>query len=204
MDSKQLHDAGEESWPNRLHVACGGVYLRGYVNIDLCGTLRALGDDVPGHATDIGDYYAGLTGDMGCVPKSRAAVVDAYADMRCLDVVCRRGEASKIVAVQCLEHLDLAGAHAALREWRRVLRHNGVCIVSVPDCAHTLELLADPAFHAFALRHLAGTHRDERYWHRSFWTHDTLAAAMRAAGFDASPLPNFHFYPAVVMKGLAI
>ena len=195
----QLCDPCEDRWPVKLHLGCGGVYLRGYVNCDLGGVLTT---EPPPWATTPADYYAGLNGEWNAIPEPPPVVVDAHCDIRCLGVVAEPFTASKIIALQCLEHVDQDGARAAIREWYQSLAPDGVCIVTVPDVAETLEWLARPDRHAFAVRHLCGTHRHPNSWHRSFWTHSSLYEAMRAAGFDVEPIANPHFYPAACARGV--
>jgi hypothetical protein len=200
MDTRktpQLADDGEDGWPVKLHIGCGGVYLRGYLNMDCHGKFC---DRQPPHATTPDDYYAGLVGSIDHIPKPRQVIIDRHYDMVAPyvgDVVV-----NKILALQCLEHVSYGDARYCLGEWCAALRPGGVLVLSVPDTDETLEMLARPETHDFALRHLAGTHKGPEYWHKSHWTHDSLLRAMREVGFKVSVLPNPHFYPAVCVRGV--
>lgn len=194
--SQQLYDAGEEAWPVKLHVACGGIRLRGYKNIDVVGhsavtapTLARLNE------TDISDYYARLDLDS---KHRRPNVVDQIGMMQALPYT--RETVNKIVCIQGLEHLSPLTALRVLHYWHYILVKNGVVIVSVPDMDGTLDWAADGQLE-FALRHLRGSRRDEFNVHKSWWTRETLKEALDYSKFEVEWLENFHLYPALVIKG---
>lgn len=185
----------------KLHLGCGGIYLRDYINCDVHGDVRMPGDPEPEHATTADRYYAGLDGDQAHVPARRAAIVDRRLDMREVSEIQR---ADKILAVQCLEHLSFPDALQALNDWAYCLRGGGHAIISVPWAHGSLELLADSEPQAFAIRHLVGTRTREQYRHLSFYNHDTLAVMLRCAGFKSYTfLDNPHFYPALIVRAEA-
>lgn len=197
MTSPQLYDAGEEFWPVKIHAACGGIYLRGYTNIDIAGQLASEAPDLAKrNEADITDYYARL--DL--TPEQRRPnVVDRIANMERLFPQMRES-VNKIICIQALEHLSPLRAVEALGHWHFILAPNGVLIVSVPDMDGTLEW-AGGGRADFALRHLRGSGRDEYNWHRSWWTKESLTEALWSAGFWVEWLANFHDYPALVIKG---
>jgi len=192
----QLYDRNEEHFAGRkLHLGCGGVYLRGYVNCDMHGNHA---DGEPEHATDITDYYRGLQGSSLKLPERRECVVDEHCDLRHID---RFTQVCKIVAIQCLEHLPPEGVEEALQNWYASTVPGGIVIVSVPDTEKTLRMLSERDRTDFAVRHLVGKRDDYWYYHRSHWTRDTLHAAFWRAGFRQTwEIENIHFYPAIVLK----
>lgn len=183
----------------KIHVGCGGIYLRGYINCDVHGEVREQGDPEPEHATSADRYYAGLPGNPAAVPARRPAVVDARCDMRSVHSVANR--ADKILAVQCLEHLSFPDAMEALQCWRGVLFPGGHAIISVPWAYGSLQLMASQENPIFAVRHLVGTQTGDQYHHRSWYDHSTLATMLLCAGFKSYEfLSNPHFYPALVVR----
>jgi len=203
MDTPQLIDGGEEHWRGKLHVGCGGVYLRGYINVDVQGVLSgevgaALVADL---VTDIGHYYR-EDGPWHNLPARRPTVCDMRCNLTELDAVFAKESLDKIVAVQVLEHLDPIDFVGALDQFHGLLHAGGVVLVSVPDMDGSLAWLADPERVGFIARHLRGTGKDRWSWHKSWWTRDSLRKALEWVGFrEVTELANFHSYPSVVMRG---
>ncbi len=203
MRTEQLYDANEETWLTKLHIGCGGVYLRGYKNIDIFGELSEtfLEEEMLAHSTTIGEYYR-TDGTWDDLPERKAIIVDGLMRMQAVEYKYPHGSVDKIVAIQSMEHIDPIDFTLTLGGFLQVLRKPGVLIVSVPDMDGALDWLEDPEKAAFAIRHLRGVLRDRRSKHHSWWTHETLAKAFEWVGFDSVRLlQNFHAYPAIVMKG---
>lgn len=195
-----LHDDGEESWPLKLHLGCGGIYLEGgYTNVDIEGVLakdnRALQVQ---NATDIRNYYARLDGDPNHLPVRRANVCDLIADITRLPYL--PGSVDKIVAIQLFEHLRPVQAILALRHWRALLWHGQPLVLSVPDMTGTLDMLDTD--YDFAVRHLRGRRGDYANTHHAWYTEAGLRELLEWVGFGVETLPNFHFYPALCVRGI--
>lgn len=205
MDTSFLYDRGEETWPQKWHLGCGGVYLDGYINCDIDG-VTALGhpDLVEQNKTTINNYYARLEGDMLHLPIRRATVYDCISDVSKFQAT--QNTVDKIVAFQVLEHLTPCEAYDALDRWHRALKHGRPLILSVPDMDGTLELIekGNSQDIAFALRHLRGRAGSKYHTHKAWYTRETLAELVAWFGFDVMQLPNFHFYPALVIRAVKI
>jgi len=206
MKTEQLYDANEEAWLTKLHFGCGDIYLRGYTNLDVYGELsdtlseKALLE----HSTTICEYYR-KAGSWGSLPERASVIVDERMRMQSVEYEYPHGSVDKIIAVQSMEYLDPIDFITTLDGCLQALRKPGVLIVSVPDMDGTLDLLEDPEKVAFAARHLRGAERDKWSFRRSWWTYETLYKAFEWVGFNAvQSLPNFHVYPAIVMKGQKI
>ena len=203
MKTPQLYDLGEDTWQEKLHVGCGGIYLNGYTNIDVRGEMsKDLGRrELKAHASEIGEYYK-RDGGWNSLPNRGRIVVDKKVNMQDLSYEYKLGSVDKIVAIQSMEHLDPMDFISTLNDFYDVLRKPGVLIVSVPDTIGSLDWMVDSEKVAFATRHLRGSMKDDWSQHQSWWTHATLAKAFEWVGFDAvRPLANFHCYPSVVMHG---
>lgn len=196
MSSAQLYDPGEETWPLKVHAACGGIYLRGYLNLDITGEF-ATANPVQAQAneTDIGDYYAGLDDTPAL---RRPTIVDRRGNMECLRF--ERGSVHKLVCLQALEHLSPLRVLQTLRDWHALVVPHGVLVLSVPDMDGTLESLERNERTEFMVRHLRGSRRDEFNLHRSWWTRSTLAEVLTACGYGVEWLENCHVYPALVLR----
>jgi len=194
-----LHDDGEESWPVKLHLGCGGVRLAGYINCDIDGVLAI---DEPELArqntTDIRNYYARLDGDANHLPTRRATVCDLIDDITCLPYL--PSSVDKIVAIQVFEHLSPAEAMMALTHWRDILWCGQPLVMSVPDMEGTLDMLATDF--DFALRHLRGRQDDYANAHHAWYTKAGLCRLLKWFGFRVEVLDNPHFYPAIAVRAV--
>ena len=193
LTSGCLHDEGEEEWPLKLHLGCGGIYLRGYVNINHVGELtRDRPDLVEQNATDVSNYYARLDGDMEHIPARRETVTDVLCDATWL--IDEPGSVDKIVAIQVFEHIPPIDSVWTLDGWYGLLKHGGVLVMSVPDMLDALDMPIDQM-----QRQLRGTKDNP---HKAWYTQETLMEMLEAVGFDVEVLPNFHFYPAIVVRAV--
>ena len=194
-----LHDDGEEAWPAKLHLGCGGVRLTGYINVDIDGVLAIDEPELASqNATDISNYYARLDGDPNHLPTRRATVCDLVADITRLPY--QSSSVDKVVAIQVFEHLPPADAMMALVHWRDILRYGRPLIISVPDMEGTLDLLATDF--DFALRHLRGRQGDYANAHHAWYTEAGLCGLLKWFDFRVEMLDNFHFYPAIVVRAI--
>jgi predicted SAM-dependent methyltransferase len=203
MRTEQLYDINEEQWRTKLHVGCGGIYLRGYENIDTRGEYaHALpGDFVDSNSVDIREYYK-TDGEWNSLPERGRIIVDKKMVMQNITYEYSHGSIDKIVAIQSMEHLDPIDFVSTLDGFFNALRKPGVLIVSVPDIIGTLDWMDDARKVQFAIRHLRGSMKDDWSRHNSWWTIETLAKAFEWVGFDSvTPIENFHSYPSIVMKG---
>lgn len=205
--SPALYDPGEEAWPNKIHLGAGGIYLRGYLNVDIAGDLceSPLDPAAQANSTWIGDYYGGLHGSAVELPTRRPTIVDRRGDIMRDHKAwgLQAGKVGKVVCVQMFEHLTPTAGIDLLVLLATLMRHDAPLILSVPDMLGTLEWLESPdqQRRAFAIRHLYGSRRDPFNYHKAWYTEESLSAMLEACGFRPAPLPNFHVYPALVMRG---
>lgn len=201
MNTSYLYDEGEEDWKHKYHLGCGGVYLDGYKNCDISGVSALEHPDlVEQNRTTVGDYYARLDGDIHALPHRRETVFDIRTDVTRMSLPPQ--SVDKILAVQLFEHLTPVDAITTLRRWHSYLRVFGVLIMSVPDMVGTLELI-ERGDTEFALRHLRGRQGDKENSHWAWYTHETIIELLEFVGFErVCQLPNFHFYPAIVVRAI--
>jgi len=214
MQTLMLYDPGEEEWGTKLHLGCGGIYLHGYVNIDIAGTRTEPGFFPVANQTTVKDYYFDLQGTATHLPKRRETVVDQHADICYLPYTPET--VHKILAIQVFEHLTPAKAWAALTHWRRLLVPGGVLVLTVPDMVGTLDWLENsPRISGggldtvdgwerfqFCLRHLRGSARDQYNHHKAWYTADGLQELLETHSFTAAPIPNPHIYPALAFRAV--
>jgi len=194
-----LYDDGEDAWPLKLHLGGGGVYLRGYANYDLDGTL-ACGNPsaVTCNLTNVTDYYARLDGDIDHLPQRRMTVVDIRCDISYLPHAPHTVD--KLLCLQVFEHLTPVKAIETLVMWSALLKRGRPLVMSVPDMEGTLDLIEGNW--RFALRHLRGRGGDDANTHQAWYTRKSLQEILEYAGFTVDWLPNVHFYPAIVVRAV--
>jgi len=91
---------------NKIHVCCGGVYLKGYVNIDKY------------------PFEPGDDSRSGCV-------ADVLADV--FELPYARGSLSEIVLVHGMEHFTRYDGERLLRSFTDLLAPNGVLYLEMPS-----------------------------------------------------------------------
>jgi len=179
--------------PLRVNVGCGSTPTPGWVNLDNSPTV------VLGRAP----WLPGLllrAGALSDLQRTFLAVV-RDADIRWADAARRipfpDGSVDVVYSSHMIEHLDRAGARRLLAEIRRVLRPGGVARIAAPDLRRLAEAyLAGGGADAFVdgtllardrptslgarLKLLLTGGRD----HAWMYDADSLAAFVRAAGFD--------------------
>lgn len=189
----------------KLHVGCGSVFLRGWLNVDLPLESVALARDEPGlveeFITDESNYYGRHEGktldDWRKGPNQIRTVCDAYGSFEFLPA--RPKSADEILSRQCFEHLTIDRARPSLRECARVLKWGGHLRIDVPDPELTVEFYRQTG-DTFYLRHLFGPRRDQYGFH-SFYNRETLMKLAAEEGFNiVAENANIHPYPAFELE----
>lgn len=189
----------------RLHVGCGSVFLRDYVNIDLPLPNVALAKDEPGlveeFITTEDRYYARHEGkgisDWRKGPQIVKTVCDSYGAFHFLPA--RNETCTEVLARQVLEHLAVPQAREAIKECFRVLAWGGHLRIDVPDPEATLELYRETG-DKFYFRHLFGPRLDVFGYHTPY-SRASLTHLVAEAGFNlVQEEENIHSYPAFCLR----
>lgn len=189
----------------RVHLGCGSVYLRNYLNVDLPLPHVALAKDEPGlveeYITDESAYYSRHQGktidDWRKGPNLVKTVCDCYGSFQFIPV--RNEAASELLARQVLEHLNVSQAREAIKECFRVLAWGGHLRIDVPDPEATLELYRQTG-DKFYFRHLFGPRLDVFGYHTPY-SRDSLTHLVAEAGFNLDQEEeNIHSYPAFCLR----
>ena len=190
----------------KLHVGSGSVYLEGYRNIDVPAPKVFLSERRPDLVerwkTTDDQYYAkheDKTQDkLRKGPLDQEYVCDVYGDFSNLPAPA--WSVDEILSRHVFEHLSFAEAHKALDQCDEVLKENGILRIDVPDSKATLELYRQTG-DAFYERALLGPRRDDRGYHLSPYTRESLRAIVEEHGFVfVAEEPNIHFYPAFCLR----
>lgn len=184
----------------KLHIGCGCIYLKDYINID--ASPHYLFADAPAevlelNSTTIENYYK-----HDFCKASGKIVADECALAVALPFL--NNSVDEIVMIHVLEHIPWYEVDKTLNEFHRVLKTNGVLRIGVPDVKETAQLLAQsntPEEEDWAIRLLHGTQRNKWSHHYCGYTERTLKKLLSNFGFsNFEVLSNINFYPAIHLK----
>lgn len=190
----------------KLHIGCGTVYLKGWVNVDLPGPDCHLAQDRP----DLVERYA-TTEEEGYYARHAKTLEDLRKGPLAQDYVCDRygsyhflpakpESASEILARHSFEHLSITEARRALVHLNQALEPNGILRLDVPNHDETLKLFGETK-DPFYIRHLLGPRRGDFGFHCMSYTPERLERLASDYGFRfAGTEPNIHLYPAFCLR----
>src|SRR5690349_8261954 len=123
----------------KLHIGCGTIYLKGWINLDLyasnCFLAPLRPDLVEQYLADESDYYGRHKQQtierFRAGPKEQEIVCDLYGDFKHIPLM--NESVDEILSRQTFEHMDMECARLALNECRRVLNDGGILRLDVPD-----------------------------------------------------------------------
>lgn len=126
----------------RLHLACGPVYLKGWINIDAKGELASENQElVKINKTDIKNYYKkNYVKRIFGHNKRGKIVVDIKANVLDLSMFLD-DSVDEILNVNLIDHLKFQDVAGALKEWHRVLKPKGKLIIDVGDAIGNAKML---------------------------------------------------------------
>jgi len=136
----------------KLHLACGPVYLQGYTNIDIKGELaKDRPDLVKKNVTTVEKYFKTpyVKRPLGHNVR-KEIVVDLKSDA--IRLPYENDSIDEILSVNFIEHLKYWDFIRALKEWRRILKLNGLLIIDVENIIVISKML------------LAAKDREETEW----------------------------------------
>lgn len=189
----------------KLHVGCGSVLLREWVNVDLPLPTVFLAKERPDlverFVTTEDAYYARhqdkTPESLRNGPVTGETVCDVFGSFTFLPA--RAGTVSEILSIQVFEHLNSDMAALALDECRRVLQRGGILRLDVPDPDETIQRYLETG-DKFYVRHLYGPRRDVFGCH-THYTRAMLKALVEDHGFRfVLEETHNHFYPAMKLR----
>lgn len=199
----------------KLHLGCGTVYLKGWINVDLSNKLAVDNPDLVKHnMTTLNKYYKYPYGkpyqDIGNRPSGNDVVVDMNLDLSNVPYPIRNREVDEILAVSVLEHFSRHMASKLLREWYRILKPSGFLSIDVPDLIGTVKMftkgsgvLSTP-YQEYIISLIYGSQKNAYSFHKWGYTSQTLIYACRQAGFADAYTEHLieHEYPMFTVKAV--
>ena len=188
----------------KIHVGCGTVYLKDWLNIDVPGPrtfLAAKRPDLVERYVTTEDNYYGRHADktvesLAAGPAYDEYVCDQYGDFFSI----RAWDVDEVLARHTFEHLSIREARLALDHVHMHMNRGGILRLDVPDHEQTL-LLYGQTLNPFYIRHLLGPRRDEYGFHMMSYTPERLQALVEGHGFQCEGAEeNIHIYPAFCLR----
>jgi len=182
----------------KLHLGCGTIYLKDYVNVDAAPhylTPEAPKNILSQNTTTLDKYYKhSFSSSSGiCIADQKSLIEDLPYNYD--------STVDEIVLLHVLEHFPSYKANMALEVFRRILKKGGKLYLAVPDLKETAQLLANSKTSEeedWAIRLIHGTQRNEFSHHFCGYTERTLKALLVKHGFgNFNILSNINFYPAI-------
>jgi len=127
----------------KLHICCGDVYLKGYLNTDIKGEkLKSL---YCPNETTLENYYQD---DFQKERKRKPYIYDQYLDILKSPWPCPCSVIDEIVMISAIEHFNKVEARYILNEIKRVLRPRGRLVIDFPDLKEQINQYyeSDPDF----------------------------------------------------------
>lgn len=190
----------------KVHIGCGTVYLKDWLNLDIQTPKTFLASNRPDlvqrYITTEDEYYGRhqdtTIASLRQGPRGDEYVCDRYGDFFNLYAVS--GHIDELLARHTFEHLSLREARQALDNIREHMNDGGLLRLDVPDHEQTL-LLYMKTVDPFYVRHLLGPRRNEYGFHMMSYTPELLERLVCEHGFRCEGgEENIHLYPAFCLR----
>lgn len=210
----------------KIHVGCGTVYLKDYINCDIKGSRVHYAyerpDLVSQYETTEDKYYA--RHEASDISRFRAGPKEAQS---VCDVDCSFEQlpfpdnfADEILSRQVWEHMSLTEAKKARNECNRVLKPGGLLRIDVPDIQETLSKLVETGDPFYARHFLGPQSKGSHGYHVTGYTAEALKnsiteLSLTHGGFGKEIIlaprfkfvkeePNIHCYPAICLTFMKV
>lgn len=150
----------------KIHLCCGTVYLKDYINIDIQGFIKGTyaAENIQLNETTFDKYY---TRPLKNIPVSRRGhfVIDKKVDIL-MPWPFEDNSVEEVVMIQAIEHFLKDEGEFIVSEIYRVLNYDGKFVFDFPDVAKTIEMYAKNDFD-YAVRLLYCNHKDQYSIHKT-------------------------------------
>ena len=194
----------------KLHLGCGTVYLKGYINIDapchkyMGNYFNLMRDE---NTTTVDKYYKYPF--IWAHSAKKPIIADRYIDISMIHLFYKKNSVDEILAYQVVEHFHKHRVVELLRTWYHVLKKGGLLKIDVPDIIGTLKMIneidCDNIEHDhissrldYILRLIFGSGKNEYFVHYDGYYPKKLKAILKSIGYRRiiKHKKNIHDYPA--------
>lgn len=194
----------------KIHVGCGTVYLKNFLNVDLhIPKLSFLAKDRPDlvkkNQTTVGKYYKNKVSRKDIETKKlhhKQIVVDVFGNA--LKLPFNNNSLDEVRSVQLFEHFTFPEGKQLLSHWKDLLKTSGTVHIDIPDLDetikgyHTAKTQTDKDWHT---RLLYGSHKNDFGIHKAMYSKTSISRLLESLDFTGiNFLPNIHFYPAFAVE----
>lgn len=125
----------------KIHVACGEVYLRDYINIDIQGKVRSETPFCPVIETTFDKYYVK---PLDFTPKETRGnfIIDQRVNIL-LPWPWADNSIDEVLMIQAIEHFNPFEGEFIIKEVYRVLKPDGKFVFDFPDLIQTFNQYKD-------------------------------------------------------------
>lgn len=150
----------------KLHLCCGDIYLLGYVNCDVVGSI--IREHIPVEATTLDKYYANRT-----IGKPKEYFIDVQMDLLEMPWDFLTNSIDEIAIISAIEHFKYCSAVLIVNEMYRVLKIGGRLLIDFPNITKSVSryIKNDPDF---CIRHIYGSHKNQWSEHHWGYTKETF------------------------------
>ena len=193
----------------KLHLGCGTVYLKGYVNIDSPRhRYRGKHFDIikRDNETTLDKYYKYPF--VWAHSSKRPIIADKYIDITKLHMYYKDNSVNEILAYQVIEHFPQHIIMGVLQKWYDILKKGGIFRVDVPDIVETLKMIngvdydnidyMHKEYLDYILRLIYGSGKNEYFIHYDGYYPRKLKEIFKKIGYRRiiKHRENIHDYPA--------
>lgn len=193
----------------KIHLGCGTVYLKDYINCDVKAFNHFLAKDRPDlvahNITTVDKYYKYDVSRQDIenrIYNKSEVVVDMYAMAGLLPFADKLLD--EIRCVQVFEHFSIPESKGLLKHWKFKLRKGGKLHIDIPDLDETIKGYYESKTEAdreWFTRLLYGSHKNKYGIHKMMYTKESIKKLLEEFGFkNIKILPNIHFYPAFAVE----
>ena len=153
-----------------LHLGCGDVYLKDYINCDIDGFLvsEVSQEELKINTTTLDIYFKHQFGS----PR-RKIICDKHMNLLDFPWNFKDESIDKIVMISCIEHFIESEALQIMEEMKRILKVGGEIVIDIPDLKRTVELYYDKNPH-WAIKLIYCNQKNPFSFHKFGYTNETF------------------------------
>jgi len=153
-----------------LHLACGSIYLKDYINCDAWGIFASDITDNP-NLTTFNNYYKTPFEQDPNKRKRTSPIIDKQLDLlKPWDF--KDNSVNEILMICCIEHFSKQQAEFIISECKRVLKSGGVLKIDFPDIKTVVEQYSNNPEYMMELIYCNG--KNEYSFHKWGYTRETF------------------------------